>query len=138
MLADATLEPPIGRSARWRRALSLVGRVPRPPSLGSGRLASAGAALGLAVCLVLLRVLGLWTLKGWWISVAPYSPLGQWRTGLVLALWSWYAAYATAGAWKLRAQRDQWLRRMWRPILIGCAASLILVFGFGVIVPGLL
>lgn len=85
---------------------------------------------------MVLRLLGLWTLRDWWTTVDPYSPLGQWKTAFVVAAWSWYGVYTTTGAWCLRAHQHPWIRSVWRRVFVGCAAFSLIVFVLGAIIPG--
>lgn len=85
---------------------------------------------------MVLRLLGLWTLRDWWTTVDPYSPLGQWKTAFVVAAWSWYGVYTTTGAWCLRAHHHPWIRSVWRRVFVGCAAFSLIVFVLGAIIPG--
>lgn len=87
--------------------------------------------------MAVLWVLGLWSVRTWWTAVTPYSPFGQWTSAFLIAAWSFYGLYSATGAWCLRVRQEPWIRQVWLPVFIGCAAFSMIGFGLGAIIPGL-
>jgi hypothetical protein len=122
--------------ARWRQTFTLAAHFPRPESVGSPN-SGRWILVGLASSLVLLSLVGVWSLPTWWAATSSSGRFGRLGWAFISIAWAWYGLFTASGAWCLRRHPVEWVRRAWLPIFVGCSVFSVLWFGLLAVRPGL-
>ena len=137
---DSPLRPagkrPDSVFAQWRETFSLAAHYPRPESVG-GATSGRWVLAGLVSSLVLLSLLGVWSLPTWWAATSSSGRFGRLGWAFISMVWAWYGLFTATGAWCLRRYPAEWVRRGWLSIFLGTTVFSLFWFGLLAVGPGL-